>query len=177
MGTFLTARAAVKQTAEDGIWQTLHNQLYMDDDGQLYLVPRYYETDGYTIPLWIAWLGGGKMEWDIRPSTAHDFECQYHQELIVTISKTLLKQKGFLRKHITENKEEVWICEDIPIEFLKVRNTTFKKVNAKFYRMMLAASDIKNWRAKMMFYAVHLNIGWLNSGKKPFDLGKIYKNE
>jgi len=172
---FLTAKAEMEQTEKDGIWRTLHNQLFMDVDGQIYLVPRNYLTDGYTIPSWIAWLGGGKMQWDIRPSIGHDFECQYHQELVVKLKLEELSQKGFLRNHTTPDNKVILVCDNIPAEFLELRNTTFKNVNAKFLRMMQATRAIKAWRSKLMFGAVHLNVGWLASGKKPFDLSKIYQ--
>ena len=58
MGNFITGKAEVKQSDINGKWYTSHNQLYQDDDGVLYLVPRNYQTDGYTIPRWLAWLGG-----------------------------------------------------------------------------------------------------------------------
>ena len=175
MGIFLTAKAEIVQADKAGIWQTSHNQLFMDDDKQIYLVPRHYFTDGYTIPTPVAMLGGEKLEFDIRPSTGHDFECQYHQELAIKLTKDELWQQGFLRIHKNEYNEELMVCDDIPLEFLDLRSTTFTKANAKFLRMMQSTNAIKKWRASMMFVAVHLNIGWLFSGKKPFNINNIYK--
>lgn len=173
---FLTAKAEMTQTNKPGIWKTLHNQLYLDKDGQIYLVPKNYLTDGYTIPLWISWLGGGKMQWDIRCAIQHDFECQYHQELIVKLSLAELCRKQLLKKHITSENKLIVICKDIPLEFLEVNNTTFKKANDKFKRMMKSTNSIKPWRINLMRFAVNFNIGWISNGKKGINLYNLYKN-
>lgn len=174
---FLTAKAEMEQTDKTGIWQTLHNQLYWDEDGEIYLVPRYYLTDGYTIPLWLAPLGGGKMQWDVRCAIQHDFECQYHQELVVKLSLAQLCAEKFLRNHITAENKVLIVCRDIPSEFLEVRDTNFKKVNDKFKRMMKATNSLRPWRINLMRFAVNFNIGWLSSGKKSINLNKLYRSK
>lgn len=173
---FLTSKAEMVQTDKPGIWQTQHNQLYWDNDGQIYLVPRYYLTDGYTIPLWLSWLGGGKMQWDVRCAIQHDFECQYHQELVVKLSLSELRTQKFLRNHLTYENKVVAICKDIPTEFLEVRDTNFKKVNDKFKRMMEATDLIKPWRIRLMRFAVNFNIGWLSKARKTIDMNKLYQD-
>ena len=40
MGKFLTDKSRLGQTNIEGIWYTLDNQLYKDDDGTIYLTPR-----------------------------------------------------------------------------------------------------------------------------------------
>lgn len=172
---FLTSKAEMMQTDKPGIWQTQHNQLYWDCDGQIYLVPRNYLTDGYTIPLWLSWLGGGKMQWDIRCAIQHDFECQYHQELVVNLSLTELCTRKILKNHITPENKVIVICKDIPFEFIEIRDTTFKNVNDKFQRMMKATNSIKPWRINLMRFAVNFNIGWLSKCKKSINITKIYQ--
>ena len=98
-GVFLTGKSRFEQTDIEGIWKTLDNQLYLDEDNTLYLVPRYFLTDGYTIPNWIAWLGGSKMQWDTRCSTQHDFECKFHKIIIVNLSIAQLKKMKFLKEN------------------------------------------------------------------------------
>lgn len=175
---FLTYLAALAQTAEPNYWCTKHNQLFKDKDGTIYLVPRYFITDGYTIPDWIAWLGGGRMKWDIRPAIGHDFDCKFHQCIKVHLTEKELIEKGYLRDHKKILGEEwciIPVCEDIPIEYLSIEPVTFNQANAKFKRMMLATDHIKKWRVNLMRFAVNFNIGWLKSGREKIDLSKIYK--
>lgn len=175
---FLTYFSEMGQTAEPNIWITLHNQLYKDQDGAIYLVPRYFLSDSYTIPDWLAWLGGGKMKWDNRPAIGHDFDCKFHQCIKVHLTENELREKGILRHHTKVIGDEYFVipvCEDIPIEFLSIEPVTFNQANSKFKRMMLATENLKKWRVNLMRFAVNFNIGWLKSGKEKIDLNRIYK--
>lgn len=174
MGNFITGKAEVKQSDINGKWYTSHNQLYQDDDGVLYLVPRNYQTDGYTIPRWLAWLGGGRMQWDIRPAIGHDFECEYHAEIVVNATVEELRSLGFV-KEITKDGQEITVCKNLPLRYLAVRETTFKRVNDKFKRMMEAVGCIAQWRVNLMRFGVNFNIGWLKSGKKKINLSRLYE--
>jgi hypothetical protein len=170
---FITSMAETEQSEDNGKWYTEHNQLFEDEDGKIYLVPRNYKTDGYTIPNWIAWLGGGKMQWDIRPAIGHDFECQYHSEILVKLSFPELVEMGFLKPKEKGGKS-ILICKNIPVEFLEVRKTTFNRVNSKFKRMMMATKNLKQWRINLMRGAVNLNPGWIATRNNNFDISKIY---
>ena len=175
---FLTYFTEVAQTAEPNYWITKHNQLFKDEDGSIYLVPRFFITDGYTIPDWIAWLGGGRMKWDIRPAIGHDFDCHYHQSIKVHLTKKELIDKGYLRSYkkcFGDEWKLITICDEIPIEYLSIESVTFNQANSKFKRMMKATENIKKWRINLMRAAVNLNINWLKSGKVKIDLTKIYK--
>lgn len=175
---FITDFAELGQTAEPNYWYTKHNQLFKDQDGVIYLVPRYFITDGYTIPDWIAWLGGGKMKWDTRPAIGHDFDCKFHQCIRVILTEEELRRRRFLRTHKKQFGDDTYlitVCDDIPIDYLAIEPVTFNQANSKFKRMMKATGNIKNWRINLMRAAVNLNIGWLKSGKEKIDLNKIYK--
>lgn len=174
---FLTSNAEISQSDEKGLFYTAHNQLYKDDD-VIYIVPRYMKTDGYTIPNWLTWLGGGKTEWDMRPSIQHDFDCRYHQTVVVNLTEDELRKRGYLRHHEKKIGDETFlinVCEDIPICFLAVKDVAFKGVNDKFKRC-LKAIDLKKWRVNMMRFAVNFNVGWIYSGKEKIDLYKFYKD-
>lgn len=176
---FLTYRTIVAQGEEADLCYTLHNQLFLDKDGTIYLVPRYFETDGYTIPYWLAWLGGGKKKWDMRPAVGHDFDCKYHQSIIVNLTEEELRSKGYLlhkEKKIGESVLIIPICEDIPIKYLSVVKTTFNQANSKFKRMMKATGQLKAWRVNMMRLAVNFNVGWAFSGKTKINLEKLYNS-
>lgn len=176
MAKFITGRAMLAQTYFAGKWHTLHNQLFLDDDNRLYFVPRYFVTDGYTIPKSLALLGGGKMEWDIRPAIQHDFECKYHKIFRLKKELTLeeLRKTNILRD-ITKNGITITVCENIEAEFLEIIDSTFNQANSRFKRSLKALDNMKNWRINMMRFAVNFNIGWI-FGKKELEIGKIYKD-
>lgn len=176
---FLTGKTITVQTQDAGLDCTLYNQLFLDEDKTIYFVPRYFKTDGYTIPYWLAWLGGGKKKWDMRPAIGHDFDCRYHQSIIVNLTEHELRRKGLLtHKELKINGQTLVMpyCEDIPIKYLTVVKTTFNQANSKFKRMMKATGQLKMWRVLMMRFAVNFNVGWLFSGKTKINLDKIYNN-
>lgn len=176
---FLTYYSEMAQTQTPGIWYTLHNQLFLDEDGTISLVPRYFKSDSYTIPDWLAWLGGGKMKWDNRPSLEHDFDCKYHSFIKVNLTKNELLEKGYLcnfRKLIGADKIIMPVCKNIPLKYLSLEAMTFNQANSKFKRMMKATNNLKNWRINLMRFAVNFNCGWLLNGKAEIDLNKIYKD-
>ena len=141
---FLTSNARIEQTDVPGIWQTIDNQLYKDVDGSIYLVPRYYKTDNYTIPDWLAWLGGNKSKWDVRPSHFHDFGCQFHALIKVCMNEQTLRTKRLLRV-----KDDKIVCENIPIKFLKVEKKNKWFIDCMFKRMMKVANRLaKRCKAK-----------------------------
>lgn len=174
MAEFITGKAVLAQSDENGEWFTLHNQLFQDSDGGLYFVPRYFMTDGYTIPKTLAFIGGSKMEWDIRPAILHDFECKYHKVLrIKGISLNNLRTQGYLREIVKEGIR-ITVCENLPVEYLVLEDTTFNKANCRFKRGLDALGSIKSWRVNMMRFAVNFNVGWIWS-KKEFDFSRIYR--
>lgn len=172
-GKFLTGKAVVKQSEKDGLFYTCHNQLYEDYNGELIFVPRLFETDGYTINNNLAFIGGGKMQWDIRPAIGHDFECKYHKYIKVCCSISELKSMNILRT-IEKNGETINICENIPTEYLKLMKTSFNESNSRFKRMMKAVDCIKNWRINMMRIAVNFNLNWFFIHNCLY-LDKLYK--
>lgn len=173
MGFFITGKSKIEQSDENGKWFVENNLLYADYDGTIYLVPRGFKTDGYTIPDCIAWLGGSKMNLDIRPAILHDFNCYHHKDIIVNLTVPELRKKRILIAD-KEHKNELF-CRDIPLEYLEIRDINFTDTNAKFKRMLGCISGIKPWRINAMYSAVHLNASWLWTGNKELDLDNIYK--
>lgn len=163
---FITGRASVSQDPS-GIWRTEHNQLFIDSDYTICLVPRNEETDGYSYPT-----GGRMAQWDIRPAIGHDFECKYHQKILVKLTPLELMQKGYIRHKIIDG-ERIIICRNIPAEYLEIVDVTFLQANSRFKRMMKACGISAYW-FNIMFAGVHLNINWLRTGKKSFDIDNIY---
>ena len=174
MAEYITGKAVLAQSDENGEWFTLHNQLFLDNNSKLYYVPRYFMTDGYTIPKALAFIGGSKMEWDIRPAILHDFECRYHKVLRVQgVSINDLRERGYLRE-IDKNGVKITVCENLPVEYLVLEDTTFNRANCRFKRGLQALGSVKPWRVDMMRFAVNFNVSWIWS-KKEFDFSKIYR--
>ena len=175
---FLTYFTELMQTPEPNYWITKHNQLFQDNNGDIILVPRYFITDGYTIPEWIAWLAGGRMKYDIRSAIGHDLECKFHYYIKVHLTEKELWDKGFLKLHKKTLGNDTFlipICEDIPIEYLSIELTTFNETNSRFKRMMSASGLIKKWRVNLMRFGVNFNFNWFIEGRKDLDLNKLYK--
>ena len=169
MGKFLTAHSRFEQLNIPEKWKLIDNQLYKDDDGIIYLCPRNYITDGYTIPSWLTIVGGSKMKYDTRASSQHDYECSYHKCIITNIDEDKLRSMGFLR---TSNG--INVCDNIPLEFLTIKKTSFIETNKRFMRMLKSVNNIPKWRAKMMYQAVNLNMSWLWT-QNELDENKIYE--
>lgn len=162
MSEFLTSKSRLVQTNIEGIWYTLDNQLYKDYDGNIFITPRLTLTDGYTIPSVFHFLVGGKFMHDVRACIQHDFECYYHKVIKVNLSIVQLRKERLLKY-----ENDLWVCEDIPLEFLSVQDTTFKETNQRFKRMLKCLYNMSKWQKTLIGNAVNFNIGWL---KEPHEL-------
>lgn len=172
MARWLTEKSKLEQSDGCNDWYLLNNELFMDDDGNIYLVPRNYKTDNYTVPDWIAWLGGSKSKWDVRPSHIHDFGCQYHQLIKLNVSYVLLMKLGLIKK---DNKNK-FVCGDIPTKFLSLVPVTKWEIDCLFKRAMKATGIIPARIYNLFRCGVFFNFGWL--GKHPaYDLNKIYERQ
>ena len=169
MGQFLTDTPSIKQTRIEGYWYTEQNSLFKDDDGKIYLAPRCTLTDGYSIPALFHFIVGDKFKHDIRPAVQHDWECYYHQAIIVNLTEIQLRKSCLL-----DYKNGFWICNDIPLQYLTIVETTFDETNSRFRRMLKCLTNIPNWQRKLIGDFVNLNAGWL---LKPHQLHKdrIYR--
>lgn len=168
---WLTDKSRIEQSNNVNDWFLLDNELYQDEDGSVYIIPRNYKTDNYTIPDWIAWLGGNKSKYDVRPSHLHDFGCQYHQLIKVNITEQNLHKFKYLR--IFRDKI---VCEDIPIKFLSLVPITKWEIDCMFKRAMKSTKVIPPKIYNLFRGGVFFNFGWLGK-HPPFDLKRIYTKE
>ncbi len=168
---WLTDKSRLEQSNEPNDWFLSDNELFKDEDGAIYLVPRNYKTDNYTVPDWVAWLAGNKAKWDVRPSHIHDFGCQFHQLIRITLTEQQLRQMRFLRTH-----HDKIICEDIPIKFLEIIPVTKWEIDCLFKRAMKATKVIPAIVYNLYRGGVFFNLGWLGN-HHPFNLSKIYTKE
>lgn len=169
MGKFITSHSRFEQTNIPEKWKLIDNQIYQDDDGTLYLCPRNYITDGFTIPSWLAFIAGSKMKYDTRASSEHDFECSYHKVIVINITEQKLRSMGLLYAY-----NGLSVCDNIPLKFLSIKDTTFLETNKRFLRMLQSVNNIPEWRIELMAKAVNLNASWLWV-KHELDLNRLYE--
>ena len=162
MGKFLTTKSVIQQLPIRRQYRTLLNELYMDDDGAIYIVPRNYQTDNFT---WI-----NSTAWDIRCAHLHDVGCQYHKIIKVKLSVQQLKDMGLLKK----GKYDI-ICLDIPIDKLEVVEVSKKQINDLFYRMLRDSGAPKPIQI-LYRSGVALNLKWYLN-KDELVLEDIYKRK
>jgi hypothetical protein len=174
MGRFLTQKVRMVQCDERRYWHTLDNELYQDDDGTIYIVPRYFKTDNYTIPMFASVLGGSPVDFRVEISHVHDQICYSAHGVYVTLTEEELKEKGYYR--FSENRQ-LWVCEDIPKEFLAKRKFTKKQANDLFWRA-LCSTNIPKINRIILRVGTVFNVGWrwvqLRNKFVDFDLDRFY---
>ena len=162
MGKFLTAAARIAQLPQKGMYKLIDNELFQDDDGNIYLAWRGFTTDNFT---WI-----NSADWDIRCAHGHDVGCKYHQVVRVKLNKKQLQMLRYLRVH----KDKI-VCENIAPKFLEVVDVSGHWINNFFYRMLKAADCPKTPKYIQILYrcGVAFNFGWFKSGKEKIDLKNL----
>lgn len=162
MGKFLTSKSIIQQLHKQRQYRTVVNELYKDDDGAIYIVPRNYQTDNFT---WI-----NATAWDIRCAHLHDVGCQYHKIIKVKLSEWQLNNYGYLKNNGCDI-----ICKDIPIDKLEVVEVSKKQINDLFYRM-LRDSGAPKYIQILYRTGVILNVKWYLD-KDELVLEDIYKRK
>ena len=156
MGKFLVGKARVQQTDKKRIWKLLDNEIYKSDNGKIYLAPRSMYSDFYTIPYMIMPIAGSPIDYDARCCHIHDILCYAHESLLITLTEEELKEKGYLRY---SEKVGMWVCEDIPSEFLAKEKVSKCKANNMLYECMRAAGE--SWLScALIRVGVALNLRW-----------------
>ena len=171
---FVTGMPRMAHTGINGTWEILDNQLYFDNKTKdLYIVPRKFYTDNYTVPNWITWLAGAGDDYDVRPSHFHDFGCWLHALARITVSVEELRTRGIVREHLCKDGKFRTICEDVPIEFIKIEKKGKFDVDNLFKRAMDSTGRISERSANILRAGVFFNIGWLLTNNS-VDLEKFY---
>lgn len=174
MCKFLTGKARLQQTDKVRTWKLLDNELFKANDGKIYMAPRNMYTDNFTIPLFLCWLAGSPVDYDTRCSHVHDELCYTHYSLIVNLTEEELEERGYLRY---SEKNRMWICENIPVEFLRGEKIGKFKANNIFYEC-LASCGVPLINRVILRLGVGCNINWFIYkwiGKVfPLDLDRVY---
>lgn len=165
LGRFLTPKAVIQQLDKKGMYKVCENELYLDENGDIYLLWQFFQTDNFT---WI-----NSSDWDIRCSHFHDCGCKYHQMVKVLLTIPELFELGLIETIKGSNQ---YRCKNIPEKYLEVVNVSGHQINNMFYRMLKASKAPKYvqlaYRAGVAF-----NLGWFFSGKTKIDLSKIYDED
>ena len=177
MCRFLTGKARAQQTDRKRTWKLLDNVVYKRNDGKLYLAPRNMYTDFYTIPCWVAWIAGSPIDHDVRCSSEHDCCCYTHEALLINMTEKELRDKGYLRFSDSKN---MWVCEDIPAEYLAKRKIGKFETNNLLYECMESAGE--PWLSRVLVrIGTCLNVGWyvdlLTHKVFELDLNRVYEEE
>ena len=174
MCKFLTGKARLQQTDLIRTWKLLDNELFKANDGKIYMAPRNMYTDNFTIPLFLCWLAGSPVDYDTRCSHIHDSCCYWHEALIVTLTEEELKEKGYLRY---SEKNKMWVCEDIPVEFLRKEKISKFRTNNIFYECLVSCNVPFIIRISYRI-AVSFNLNWFIYkwlGRVfPLELNRVY---
>jgi hypothetical protein len=172
MGRFITAHSRIEQTDKPGYWRTLDNELYMTDNCELLLAPRFLWSDGYTFPGLVMAILGDHHYFDARCAHQHDLFCRFHQRVRVELSLAQLKMNGYL--HTFEGKV---VCEDIPLEYLNIEKVSKTWTDNTFYDMMISCG-ISKIKAMLIRFGVFFNLNWyLKTGKKSILEYNIYEED
>ena len=70
---------------------------------------------------------------------------------------------------------DMWVCEDIPIELLELKDTTFKQTNKRFMRMLTSIFNISQKDKFLIGNAVNLNINWFLKKPATFHWDRLYR--
>lgn len=167
---WLTDEASLQKHRKPNKWVMRHNEIFADEDGSIYLVPRNYITDNYTIPDWLAWVAGSKSKYDSRPAHIHDFGCQFHQLIRVKLAPIKI-----IKEYIFDD-EGIITCKDIPTKYLELVPVTKWEIDCLFKRAMKATKTISPYTYSVYRAGVFFNVGWLGN-HPPFNLSKIYTME
>ena len=157
MGKFLTQKVRMEQCRQRRYWHTMDNELFEDDDGTIYIVPRNFKTDNFTIPMFASWVAGSPVDFRVECSHLHDEICLGTYGVYITLSKEELIEKGYYR--FSENRQ-MYVCEDIPKEYLALRKFTKFQCNNILWRAMCAA-NIPLINRIIIRAGTIFNIGWL----------------
>lgn len=177
MCKFLTGKARTQQTDRKRMWKLLDNEVYKAKDGKIYLAPRNMYTDFYTIPGFVAFIAGSPVDYDTRCSTIHDQICYSHAALLINLTEKELRDKGYLR---FSEKNNMWVCEDVPAEYLYTEKRSKFAANNLLYELMGVAGEPLFSRTLVRAGTI-CNIGWhldvLTHKVFDLELDKVYQED
>lgn len=183
----LTYKSRIRQIGDGNKFILSDNEVFATASGVI-IAPRYLYTDNITFI--------NNTFVDVRASHIHDIGCAYHKLIISNLNEQDLMDMGllYLNEKATERERNflsmlakngkydgdinvcVWVCDDIPEEYLQIIDVSFAK-NNQLFKQMLIKTGVPPVKADIMGGAVYLNAGWLL--KKKYEMlptNRIFKD-
>lgn len=183
----LTYKSRIRQIGDGNKFILADNEVFATASG-IIIAPRYLFTDNITFI--------NNTFADIRASHIHDIGCAYHKLIVSNLSEQDLMDMGllYLNEKATERERNflsmlakngkyngdtnvyVWVCDDIPEEYLQIIDVSFAK-NNQLFKQMLVKTGVPSAKADIIGSAVYLNAGWLL--KKKYEIlpaNRIFKD-
>lgn len=166
----LTYKSRIQQIGDSNKFFLIDNEVFATSSGVV-IAPRYLLTDNITFI--------NNTFVDIRASHIHDIGCAYHKLIFSNLTEQDLidmkllylneeateRERKFLKQLLEQGKFNgetdvaVWVCEDIPQEYIKTLDVSFAE-NNRLFKEMLIKTGVPNSKASVMGSAVYLNVGW-----------------
>ncbi len=182
----LTYKSRLQQIGDGNKFFLEDNEVFATYAGIIF-APRYTYTDNITFI--------NNTFVDVRASHIHDIGCATHKLLISNLTEQDLKNMGllYLNEKATEREckfleqlkkagrykgntdVSVYVCEDIPIEYIEAIDVSFAE-NNRLFKEMLKVTNVGNFKSNIMGSAVYLNAGWALKKVKPMlEPEQLYK--
>jgi len=183
----LTYKSRIQQIGDGNKFVLIDNEVFATNKG-IILAPLYLLTDNITFI--------NNTFVDVRASHIHDIGCATHKIIVSDLTeKDLLEKKLlYLNEKATEREQKflkelqaakkydgdtsvmVFVCEDIPAEYLKIVDVDFSEIN-QYFKQMLRCTGVSDLKTNVMGTSVYLNVGWcLKSTKPMLTADRIFKD-
>lgn len=173
----LTYKSRIQQIGDTNKFFLIDNEVFATTSG-IIISPRYLLTDNITFI--------NNTFVDVRASHPHDIGCATRKLITSNLTEEDLLDMGllYLNEKATERecrfletlKKEgkykddtnvsVYVCEDIPIDYINIVDVGFSKIN-RYFKQMLKCTGVPAYKAEIMGAAVYLNAGWICKKPKP----------
>lgn len=183
----LTYKSRIQQIGDTNKFFLLDNEVFATHAGTI-IAPRYLLTDNITFI--------NNTFVDIRASHPHDIGCACHKLITSNLDEQDLLDMGLL--HLNEKATEreckfleqlkkagkykgdtnvlVFVCEDIPEEYLKIVDVGFSE-NNQIFKEALKACGVNPFITNVMGASVYLNVGWALKDVRPMlPTDRIFKD-
>lgn len=173
----LTYKSRIQQIGDGNKFVLIDNEVFATQSGTIF-APRYLFTDNITFI--------NNTFVDVRASHIHDIGCATRKILTSNLTEQDLLNMGLLylnekatereRKFLAALKEagkfdgdievDVYVCEDIPEQYINIVDVGFSEIN-QYFKQMLKCTGVSELKADIMGASVYLNVGWLYKSQKP----------
>lgn len=183
----LTYKSRIQQIGDTNKFFLLDNEVFATHSGTI-IAPRYLLTDNITFI--------NNTFVDVRASHPHDIGCACHKLITSNLDEQDLMDMGllYLNEKATERECKfleqlkkagkykgdtnalVFVCDDIPEEYLNIIDVDFSE-NNQIFKDALKACGVNSFMTNVMGASVYLNAGWLFKNVRPMlPTDRIFKD-